>query len=72
MNANDLYAMGIGGCAIAFVNAMLWLGQWASERRWRFVSSDTRRAWCLHRMWLNFLLALVFAAAAAAGWWMRA
>jgi len=71
MDANTLYAMGVGGCGLACVNAMLWLVQWMSERRYQFIGKDTRR-WCLHRMWLNLGLAVVFAASGVAGWWMRA
>ena len=68
MNANNLYLMGIGGCALAGVNAMLWFGQWMSERRYQFISADTRK-WCLHRMWLNIAIAAVFAIVGIAGWW---
>jgi hypothetical protein len=66
---NTLYAVGVGGCILSLVNAILWLAQLASERRWKFIGSETRKL-CLQRMWLNLWLALVFAVAGAAGWWM--
>lgn len=65
MMQNTIYAIAASGCALAIVNAILWFGQWMSERSWKFIGASTLR-WCLLRMWLNLGMALVFAAAA---WW---
>lgn len=66
MPETKLATIGFACCALAVINAGMWALQYRSERRWKFIGAETAK-WCAKRMWLNVLLAMLFAAFGVAG-----
>lgn len=71
MQVNDLMVAGFGCAGLACINAVMWLAQWRSECRWKYIGAETR-AWCGRKAALNLGLAFVCVLFGIAGWIMQA
>lgn len=67
---SNLFVTGVAGMALTIINALFWLIQGLSERQYRFIGDGGADSF--KRMWLNIGLAILFAVATCAAWFMEA